>query len=115
VNPVIGPSINGLGQLVFRNAAWDAGLTTDRPQYRVRWSVFDNASGGATPLGPWTSVQHTIADGPAQVPPPSEYLMAEIAAMHPRHPLWARPVHAYFRLDTAGSSWVLVGFERFGS
>jgi hypothetical protein len=112
MNPVVSPSMNRLGQLVFRNAAWDAALTTDQPQYHVRWSFFDNASGAATPLGPWTSVHDTCADGPAHVPPATEYLMAEIAAMHARHPLWAHPVHAYFRLDTAGSSWVLVGFER---
>jgi hypothetical protein len=111
VNPISNVSIDDGGENTFRNAASDAGVTTGRSAYVVRWSVFDNTTHVTTPLGPWAPVEGTRCRVPADVAASADFLMVEIGAIHPEHPAWATPVRAFFRRDR-GNSWRLVGFER---
>jgi hypothetical protein len=109
VNPVSSVSIDEEGQLTFRNAASDAGVTNEGTEYLVRWSVFDNTTGLTAPLGSWTSIdgpRHSVPAGAA-----ADFVMVEIAAIHPQHPVWAQPVRAYFH-RTQATTWRLVGFAR---
>lgn len=111
VNPVTDPSIDRQGRLTFRNAASDSGVATEPVEYRVRWSLFDNTTQVATALGPWTSIAGRASSFPTGVPATVDFVMAEIAAIHPRYPAWKNPVRAYFRRHDA-RSWALAGFER---
>ena len=91
------------GPAGVRNAAWDAGLTTDRPRVSRPWSS-DNA-----PVPRRRSVRGRPSRTPALMArltsPASEYLMAEIAQCILVIPLGA-PGPSSLRLDATGSSWV---------
>jgi hypothetical protein len=111
VNPVVSPSIDEQQVLTFRNAAVAAGVATSPAAHVVRWNLFDNATGAATPLGPRTLCVDDRCRMPNGVPASAEFVMAELAATDAPHPSWASPVRSYFRRGGA-NQWTLVGFER---
>ena len=111
VNPIVRPLINDSGVLTFRNAAVDAGVATPPAEYRVSWAAYDNTTGATTPSGheercaePRIQLPTTLARG-------TEYLMAEIRALHSEYPAWRTPVRLFFR-RTGNDTWTTVGLER---
>jgi hypothetical protein len=111
VNPIVSPSIDSQRLLTFRSAAAAAGVAASPAQYRVRWNLFDNATGDTIPLEPWTTLADARCRMPNSVSTTAEFVMVEIAAIDPEHPSWANPVRSYFRKGTR-NTWSLVGFER---
>jgi hypothetical protein len=111
VNPIVSPSIDSQRLLTFRNGAAAAGVVANPPEYRVRWNLFDNATGDTIPLEPWTTLADARCRMPNSVSATAQFVMVEIAAVDPEHPSWASPVRSYFRRGT-GNTWSLVGFER---
>jgi hypothetical protein len=111
VNPVVRPSIDRQRFLTFGNAAAAAGVAANPAEYRVRWSLLDNATGTTIPLEPWATLADARCRMPNSVPATAQFVMAEIAAIDPQHPSWASPVRSYFRRGS-GNTWSLVGFER---
>jgi hypothetical protein len=110
VNPLVDFAIDDAPALTFRNAAVAAGAATPAAEYRVQWFRFDNGAGTIAPVGPIA----TSASPGVAVPPDlrnsAEFIGADVAAVHPRHPAWQRPVRVYFRRHEHG--WTLVGLER---
>ncbi len=111
VNPVVDPSMDPAGALIFKNAAVAAGVAPATPTYEVAWFTFDNATGTTTPLGAAMKSAREAADAPAGLrSEEGSFVVAEIKALDAAHPSWATPVRATFRRERAG--WKLVGFER---
>ena len=81
--------------------------------YRVRWSVYDNASDSTRPLGDTREQTETTVALPrvAEITTGSDlFLLAEIHAVHDQHPMWNRRVGVYLR--PVGESFEVVGVER---
>lgn len=117
VNPVVDPSLEPNGDLVFRNAAVDAGVASAPAAYEVTWFRFDNATGDASRLGssrvqgPGASTARVrVAAVPGLPDRPGAWLQLDIAAAGPPDPSWSKPVRAWFHRLAAG--WKLVGFDR---
>ena len=111
VNPVVQPSVTDSGVMTFRNAATDAGVATEPSEYWVRWATYDNAAGVTTPSGRAERCAGTACALPANVPPETQYLRAEIRTVHPTFAAWRTPVHVFLRRDH-DHSWTTVGLER---
>ncbi|MCL4820781.1 MAG: hypothetical protein KJ067_16700 [Vicinamibacteria bacterium] len=110
VNPVADPQLAGDGTLTFANAAVDAGVATAPAAYALRWSRFDNARDALVGDAVEQRVETARAAAPPEVLAEAEYVFVSVAAHHPDHPAWSRPVHLYFRRVTGG--WQAVGLER---
>jgi hypothetical protein len=111
VNPIVGPSINASGMLTFRNAATDAGVAAAPTKYRVSWATYDNTTGISRPIGDVERSNEPQCQVPANLVRSTEYLTAEIRALHPAYPAWSTPVRVFFRRDH-GNAWTTVGLER---
>jgi hypothetical protein len=110
VNPIVDPRLDASGRLTFGNAAVDHRLADAPSAYAARWSVFDNATGTATPLGETSAAGATLA-APAGLPTAvGAYVQVDLSATHAGFAQWAQPVRAWFRRDAGG--WTLVGLER---
>ena len=109
VNPVVDFRIDANNTLMFENAAVAAGLSTAGGEYRVRWFRFDNTTGELDSVGPAQGVEQPAVAMPTQLIR-AEFLAADVAGVHPHHPVWARPVRVYFHRLEHG--WRLVGVER---
>jgi hypothetical protein len=111
VNPVIDPALDASGALTFRNAAVAAGVAKPPASYEVAWYTFDNATGGATPIGQPVAAPREGAAAPSGLPTTDgSFVRVDIKALADAHPSWATPVRAFFR--RTGPGWRLVGFER---
>jgi hypothetical protein len=111
VNPVIEPALDGSGTLTFGNAAVRAGVAEPPSRYETTWFAFDNATGGAKPLGsPVSSAREEVKASASLPAGAGSFIRVDIAAIDAARPSWAIPVHAYFR--RLGTEWKLVGFER---
>ena len=109
VNPLVDFALSDQGVLTFGNAAVAAGVASAPTGHRVRWSRFDNATGGTSGTVE-TEMAGASATAPAALISGSAFLQLDIAAEHPEHPTWRAPVTVHFR--RAGSSWTLVGVRR---
>ena len=72
--------------------------------------VVAGTTGEASTLTRWTSSERSECRVPA-VPAGVDLLSVDIAATHPRHASWSKPVRVYFRRH-GGNPWTLVGFDR---
>ena len=109
VNPLVNFSLDPSGSLRFQNAAAQAGMKSSAA-YKTAWSVFDNETGTATPIGDTNSANEQMT-APARLPTAvGSYVMAEVSTMHAQHAAWAKPVKVTF-LRTS-RDWKLVGLER---
>jgi hypothetical protein len=112
VNPLVDFALGPSGELTFANAAEQAGVAaTTADSYRVQWATFDNATGIASDVGGEISAADPRTQAPASLlASKAEYVEVRVAAVHPRFPVWAKPVTVRFRRDRAG--WKLVGVLR---
>lgn len=101
------------GRLRFANLSERYGFAAPGAVYRVQWSLYDNASDRAQPLG--APRESTAPEAP--LPPASgdgagtdRFLLAEIRTRHDDHPRWNRRVGVYLR--PAGDTFAVVGIER---
>lgn len=109
VNPVVDAALAADGTLTFRNAAVQHGFAAAPTAYKTTWHQFDNSAGTSRPLGEAEGA--TSLRAPANLLTERDaYLRVDISAVSTEHPVWAAPVHVYFRRSEAG--WALVGFER---
>jgi hypothetical protein len=109
VNPVVDPAISG-STLTFGNAAVQHGAAAMPSGYKAEWHRFNNLTHEVQRIGDTQSTGERMtipADVPGQA---GSYIRVDISATGGAHPLWASPVHAYFR--RIGDGWKLVGFER---
>ena len=111
VNPIVRPLINDSGVLTFRNAAVDAGVATPPAEYRVSWATYDNTTGATTPSGHGERYAEPRIPLPTTLARGTEYLMAEVRAIHSEYPAWRTPVRLFFR-RTGNDTWTTVGLER---
>jgi hypothetical protein len=109
VNPLVDFALGQDGTLTFDNAAVAAGVATSARRYRLRWSRFDNATGTATDTVETEAVD-ARATAPGALLASALFLQVEVAADHPQHAAWARPVVVHFRRE--GARWTLVGLRR---
>jgi hypothetical protein len=109
VNPLVNFSLDATGTLTFENAAVAANAATPATGYALTWGRLDNASGTREAIGSETTVTETRASLPPELSR-DEYVVATIRSLHPDHPAWATPLHAYFRREATG--WRTVGLER---
>ena len=110
VNPVVGPRLDEAGTLTFDNAAVDAGFARPPAQYRASWSLFDNTTGGTTPIDETQSAEPSMA-APRQLSRASgTFVQVDIAADSPEYPSWRQAVRIHFRRTESG--WKLVGLQR---
>ena len=107
VNPIVGPALSASGELTFRNAAVDAGVSQAPKGYRAAWSAFDNNTSSATAIAVTESAATTVR-APALGNP--AFVKVEISATADAPAAWTQPVAVYFR--RAADGWSLVGFER---
>lgn len=109
--PVVAPSLEPSGTLVFDNIASRYRLATEPDAYTASWYAFDNATGESRSLGE-TRATTTRVLPPAGLPSADDaYVRVDVGAQHPDHPRWAsEPVRLYFRRN--GQAWTLVGLER---
>lgn len=110
VNPIVDPGLAADGTLTFDNAAVVAGVASAPVEYTLSWSRFDNATDAR--VGPTVEQRSASPRGaaPIEILAGADYVFVAIAAHHPEHPSWSRPVHAYFR--RTGDGWQAVGLER---
>ena len=113
VNPLVEFAIDGGSHLTFNNAAVTSGVSTPPTSYRVRWFHFDNADGTMSPVGTVVTAEPTGVPLPDDLRSGSEFIAAEISALHPQHLAWQQPVRVFFR--RSGDGWKLVGVERLPS
>jgi hypothetical protein len=109
VNPLVNFTLSAEGTLTFENAAVAARAATPGRGYTLRWSRFDNATGGHEPAG----LQTTVADPVGRLPDglaTAEFVAVTVRSLHPELAAWNEPVHAYFRRE--GGGWRTVGLER---
>jgi hypothetical protein len=110
VNPVVNPRLDANGRLTFDNAAFDAGVAEGPAAYRASWFLFDNTTGERRPLSE-SKANEPVLQAPGSLPTAEgSYVSADISVDAAAHPIWAKPVRAYFRRE--GSGWKLVGLER---
>jgi hypothetical protein len=109
VNPLVDFALDQDGALTFGNAAVAAGVADAPLRHIIRWSRFDNATGGVRETVETEAVD-TGSSAPASILAGAPFVQVEVAAQHPQHPAWARPVVVHFRRD--GSRWTLVGLRR---
>ena len=110
VNPVVEPSLGAGGELVFRNAAVDAGVAEAPESYRAVWRTFDNATGATSPLGE-TSSREPRMQAPAGLPTSAgAFVQVDLSASSAAHASWSQPIVVHFRRTPTG--WQLVGLER---
>ena len=93
------------------NAAVTARAAQDAASYRIEWAQFDNTAGSTTPLGETTATRSQGAQAPTSLPAAAgSFVRVSITAVSPAYTSWAAPIHAYFRRDANG--WTFVGLER---
>ncbi len=112
LNPIDRFEVAG-NTLTFRNLSEDYGFAEPGSVYRVRWSIYDNASGTHTALGPEreiTSTMLAVPDAEAVAGGGDNFLVAEIHAIHEDHPMWNRRVAVYLR--PVDGRFEVVGIER---
>jgi hypothetical protein len=109
INPVADVALAADGTVTFVNAAVDAGAATAPAAYRLTWARFDNAAGTLAEAGT-DRVSAPRAAAPAALLAEAPFIALTIAADHPDHPAWARPVRVFFR--RSGSGWTTVGLQR---
>lgn len=111
INPVSNPALSRDGRLTFSNAAVDARVAKAPTQYKMKWAIFDNATGSTTrDLGETTSTEPSV-EAPQGLPRDAgQFVKVQISATGGAHPSWERPVDAWFTRTSSG--WTLVGFER---
>jgi hypothetical protein len=110
VNPVVEPSLSSTGQLVFTNAAVDAGVAKAPAGYNAVWSTFDNATGESRRIGE-SARGATQQQAPAALPDAAgAFVKIELSATSDAHPAWQDPIHLYFQ--RLKGLWRLVGLER---
>jgi hypothetical protein len=110
VNPVVDVELSSDGTLRFDNAAVRAAVAEPAARYMLQWSRFDNTADTHTAVGSEEAVTETTAKAPAELTRDAEYIAVRIRSIHPAHPVWARPVIAYFRRE--GGGWKTVGLDR---
>jgi len=111
VNPLVNFALTPGGLLSFDNAAVTARAAQDAASYRIGWAQFDNTAGSTTPLGETTATRSQGAQAPTSLPAAAgSFVRVSITAVSPAHASWAAPIHAYFRRDANG--WTFVGLER---
>jgi len=109
INPIADVLLNEDG-LTFRNAAVDGDFAKAPGGYRAEWFRFDNATGGAEPIGETTARTTTIA-APESLPRhEGAFVKVKVSAVEAVNPSWTKPVDAVFRYR--GGAWRLVGFMR---
>jgi hypothetical protein len=109
VNPVVNPRLSSAGALTFENAAVAAGFTDAPAEYHVVWARFDNATGGAEPIGETRGA--ATHNAPRELPTAlGSFVVISISAESIAHPSWRHPTRAYFCRVADG--WKLVGLER---
>ena len=112
VNPIDQFEVTG-NTLTFRNLSEDYGFAEPGSVYRVQWSIYDNASGTHTALGPEreiTSTMLAVPDAEAVAEGRDKFFVAEIHAIHDDHPMWNRRVLVYLR--PVGDRFEVVGIDR---
>ena len=110
INPIVEPRLTADGALSFQNAAVDARFAEAPPTYLAAWSLFDNATGVAKPIGETRSAT-TSMQGPPTLPRAvGAYIEVDLSAQSDAHPSWHEPIRAYFRRTAGG--WTLVGLTR---
>lgn len=110
VNPIVNPRLSGEGVLAFENAAVDAGFARPARRYRAAWSLFDNATQRATPLGE-TQGEVLSFSAPGALPQAiGAFVQIEIGAESNEHSAWQQPISVHFRRTASG--WLLVGLQR---
>jgi hypothetical protein len=110
VNPIVAPRLDATGRLTFDNAAVAAGVAKAPVAYHASWMLFDNATDQTRPLAEAQSATTTI-DAPRGLPTANGSIVAvDLSADSEEHPVWNKPVRAYFR--RVGDAWTLVGLER---
>jgi len=109
VNPVVDLALDAT-RLTFENAAVAARVSSGPAVYRASWLRFDNATGETQPLADTQSTATTI-EAPRDLPTaPGSYVAVDVSVDSQEHPVWRRPIRAYFRRD--GAAWTLVGLNR---
>ncbi len=109
INPVADVALGADGTVTFVNAAVDARAATAPAAYRLTWARLDNVNGTIAEAGT-DRVTAPRATAPAALLADAPFIALSIAADHPQHPEWARPVRAFFR--RSGSGWTTVGLQR---
>ncbi len=109
LNPIVAPRLDD-ERLTVENAAVDADVAHVPEAYRAAWYQFDNATGSARPSTETRSATTTITAPPSLPKGLGSYVEVEVSADSKDHPVWRRPIAAYFRREAAG--WKLVGLER---
>jgi hypothetical protein len=110
VNPISDAALSPDGTLTFKNAAVSAGVVAPAASYAVSWSRFDNQSGALAAVDGDVKTTEPRATAPSALLTGSEFVTAIIRTEHPDHPVWAQPVHVYFRRTADG--WKTVGLFR---
>jgi hypothetical protein len=110
VNPIVAPRLDTNGRLTFENAAVAAGVAKTPSAYHASWMLFDNATDQTRSLSDAQSATTTM-EAPRGLPVVNGSIVAvDLSADSDEHPVWKRPVRAYFR--RAADNWTLVGLER---
>jgi len=110
VNPIVEPRLTAAGALSFQNAAVDARFAEAPATYLAAWSLFDNATGVAKPIGETKSATPSM-QGPANLPrAEGAYIEVDLSAHSDAYPSWREPIRTYFRRTAGG--WTLVGLTR---
>lgn len=117
-NPVDELEVVGSGNsltLTWDNAAIRVGAVSGTPGYGVRWSAFDNRTGGASVLSDQETREPSISVPTNAWGTPDgfgyRYLRAHIFTRHPDFPWWEQPVIVTLR--NRGDEGVdIVGIER---
>src|SRR5437762_3870109 len=111
INPVVDPHLDVASQLVFGNAAVDAGFAEAPTAYSAAWFRFDNATGETRPIGETRSTTASMA-APAglSAATPGSFIAIDITAVSTAHASWQQPVRTFFRRTSGG--WTLVGLDR---
>ena len=99
--------------LRFANLSERYGFVSPAATYRVRWSVYDNATSTTRPLGNPRDQSATVIPlptGHGVTEGTDRFLLVEIHSLHEDHPMWNRRVGIYLRPE--GSGFSVVGIER---
>jgi hypothetical protein len=122
VNPLVNFALDNSGTLTFENAAVTSGVAL-AIGYKATWSVFENLTQQAQPLGGATEAQAGRMQAPVALPSPEgSFVRVQVTIADPGivDPLRLWPptmagnsypaVSAYFRREKG--NWKLVGLER---
>jgi hypothetical protein len=110
LNPIVAPVLDAAGTVTFGNAAVDHAVATAPERYHARWFHFDNAAGTSRALGESRAGTPALSAPVALPEDPGAVVRVDLAADHPGHAAWARPIETYFRRGPEG--WTLVGLVR---